>query len=349
MLLKIQYFGFQTVYANVIQYSGQNAVKNIEHKLPFPYKNAGANGIPAANQIARNAAATDNILTNAGASNTNANIGNPNIANANLNNPSNANANRVNVIMENLNPSAPNQINTSQENANWATPKFADIKLAAQNLANSLANNNFARNSANFGYGLSNSNLINNNNRPNLANQLYRPNFAKPLSQTNLASPLLSDTANAYKTNTFKPYTNSFNMGNLNAGISNYLTNVSNGKLASGNIASGNIASGSIANGNLASGNIANGNIAQALTTGNLANTIVPGATFAIGGNPFKVLNGLPGSQIGLNIIADALEVEGSVTVAGKMPFYSTVALSGILPADGTATVSYGCSKQNIF
>lgn len=71
-------------------------------------------------------------------------------------------------------------------------------------------------------------------------------------------------------------------------------------------------------------------------------------ATFYLGnnGNTFTVTSGSPGSQgIGVQIMADALEVGGTVAVNGRIPIYGMVGINGNIPTDGMASVSYSCAN----
>ncbi|XP_004924970.1 uncharacterized protein LOC101736796 [Bombyx mori] len=52
----------------------------------------------------------------------------------------------------------------------------------------------------------------------------------------------------------------------------------------------------------------------------------------------------LPNQPFGLHVLADGLNIGGTVSIAGNMPIYGSVALSGNLPTDGSAIVNYGCS-----
>lgn len=77
-----------------------------------------------------------------------------------------------------------------------------------------------------------------------------------------------------------------------------------------------------------------------------LAN-VPKGVTYNFGNNaiPVTVAGGSQyGSQpVGINILADNLEVQGLVTVVGRMPIYGAVEINGNVPSDGKASVNYGC------
>lgn len=49
-----------------------------------------------------------------------------------------------------------------------------------------------------------------------------------------------------------------------------------------------------------------------------------------------------------LSICSDDLLISGPITVAGKLPFSSTVSLEGSLPAAGTGAVNYEC-REGVF
>ncbi|XP_013175668.1 PREDICTED: uncharacterized protein LOC106123807 [Papilio xuthus] len=73
-------------------------------------------------------------------------------------------------------------------------------------------------------------------------------------------------------------------------------------------------------------------------------------ATFYLGnsGNGFTVTSGSPGTQgIGVQVLADALEVGGTVVVNGKIPIYGMVGINGNIPTDGMASVSYSCANPS--
>ncbi|CAH0717142.1 unnamed protein product, partial [Brenthis ino] len=92
--------------------------------------------------------------------------------------------------------------------------------------------------------------------------------------------------------------------------------------------------------------NLANaGNANLANLAGKLANINGNVATFDLG-NAFTVTSGSPGNQaFGIQLLADALEIGGTVAVNGQIPIFGTVALNGNLPTDGTASVSYSCDQ----
>lgn len=93
--------------------------------------------------------------------------------------------------------------------------------------------------------------------------------------------------------------------------------------------------------------NLANaGNANLANLAGNLAKINGNVATFDLG-NSFTVTSGSPGNQaFGIQLLADALEIGGTVAVNGQIPIFGTVALNGNLPTDGTASVSYSCDQS---
>ncbi|CAH2056287.1 unnamed protein product, partial [Iphiclides podalirius] len=73
-------------------------------------------------------------------------------------------------------------------------------------------------------------------------------------------------------------------------------------------------------------------------------------ATFYLGnnGNTFTVTSGSPGSQgVGVQVMADALEVGGTVAVNGRIPIYGIVGINGNVPTDGMASVSYSCANPS--
>ncbi|PZC74151.1 hypothetical protein B5X24_HaOG208223 [Helicoverpa armigera] len=74
-------------------------------------------------------------------------------------------------------------------------------------------------------------------------------------------------------------------------------------------------------------------------------------ANLNFGSNPIPVTvtSGNHGNlPVGLNILADNLEVRGSVAVTGRMPIYGTVTLNGSVPNDGKASVNYSCGTPAI-
>lgn len=72
------------------------------------------------------------------------------------------------------------------------------------------------------------------------------------------------------------------------------------------------------------------------------------GATYNFGNNPIPVTvtgTSTGNNPVGINILADNLEVKGLVTVVGRMPIFGAVSLNGNLPSDGKASVNYGCGS----
>ncbi|CAH2083840.1 unnamed protein product [Euphydryas editha] len=101
-----------------------------------------------------------------------------------------------------------------------------------------------------------------------------------------------------------------------------------------------------IANQGIANANLANANLA-ALNNANLANINGNMATFNLGN--WLVTSGSPGNQrFGIQVVADALEVGGTVAVNGHIPIFGTVTVNGNLPTDGSATVNYNCARPVI-
>ncbi|CAG9573489.1 unnamed protein product [Danaus chrysippus] len=99
---------------------------------------------------------------------------------------------------------------------------------------------------------------------------------------------------------------------------------------------------------NIASSTFAgtNPNLAALASMANINGNI---ATFNFGndGHGFTVTSGSPGNQgFGIQVLADALEVGGTVAVNGQIPIFGAVALNGNLPTDGSASVNYSCGRQ---
>ncbi|XP_052742946.1 uncharacterized protein LOC112055230 [Bicyclus anynana] len=70
-------------------------------------------------------------------------------------------------------------------------------------------------------------------------------------------------------------------------------------------------------------------------------------ATFNLGNGGFTITSGSPGNAgLGIQVLADALEVGGTVAVSGQIPIYGSVMLNGHLPTDGSASVNYACGGQ---
>lgn len=318
--IKLLIIYFQAVVGQITSYSGQSAV-NIEQNLPFSsnlrcQRSTGHEATELTTEqtrIARNVRNIGNVLANA--RNSNNFLGNANICPSQLNtdralatlqNTNFAKSNQVNANLANVNTNygIANQANMNLRNAAFP-PNIASKNSPGQNLANSISSNNFGRNNANLRYNgpnqiaNSNSNVINSE----LTNQLQLPNFAFPTVQKN-ANPILN---NGFYNS---PATVKTNYGS-------HIANLANTNPASRT----NFSGGS--------------NIAK----GKLANSMMPGSTFAISGNPFTVPSEMPGNY-GLNIVANALEAGGAVSVVGKIPIHGTVSISGTLSSGGAAIVN---------
>uniref|UniRef100_A0A2A4K003 Uncharacterized protein n=1 Tax=Heliothis virescens TaxID=7102 RepID=A0A2A4K003_HELVI len=91
-------------------------------------------------------------------------------------------------------------------------------------------------------------------------------------------------------------------------------------------------------------------NMANANLMANVGTTGLPKvANLNFGSNPIPVTvtSGNYGNlPVGLNILADNLEVRGTVAVTGRMPIYGAVTLNGSVPSDGKASVDYSCGGQ---
>ncbi|XP_014363892.2 uncharacterized protein LOC106715181 [Papilio machaon] len=153
-------------------------------------------------------------------------------------------------------------------------------------------------------------------------------------------------------------------MSNQNlANAVNAATNLANMELAAGIAAQANspantanvnavkTANALLAAENAAVVNDALSNLEEAKQLSNLAPVLNGNmATFYLGnsGNGFTVTSGSPGTQgIGVQVLADALEVGGTVVVNGKIPIYGMVGINGNIPTDGMASVSYSCANPS--
>ncbi|KAF9420645.1 hypothetical protein HW555_003192 [Spodoptera exigua] len=86
-------------------------------------------------------------------------------------------------------------------------------------------------------------------------------------------------------------------------------------------------------------------NVGSSIT--NIANGIQTNrVSYNFGDSPIPITvsgKSLGNQPIGLQIMADNLQVNGNVAVSGRMPLYGTVTINGNVPSDGKSTVNYGC------
>lgn len=120
-------------------------------------------------------------------------------------------------------------------------------------------------------------------------------------------------------------------------GIANIANAVTNAQITNAINENALIGNQEIANANLANANLALNNANLATLNGNTA-------TFNLG--DWFITSGSPGNQrFGIQLLADALEVGGTVAVNGQIPIFGTVAVNGHVPTDGSATVNYNCGR----
>ncbi|KAJ8704473.1 hypothetical protein PYW07_011661 [Mythimna separata] len=94
--------------------------------------------------------------------------------------------------------------------------------------------------------------------------------------------------------------------------------------------------------------NFANTNLMTNIGTSSVVANVPNGATYNFGNAPIPVtFTGVSQGNhpVGINVLADNLEVKGLVTVVGRMPIFGAVTLNGNLPSEGTASVNYGCGS----
>ncbi|KAJ8707226.1 hypothetical protein PYW08_011360 [Mythimna loreyi] len=94
--------------------------------------------------------------------------------------------------------------------------------------------------------------------------------------------------------------------------------------------------------------NFANTNLMTNVATSSVVANIPNGATYNFGNAPIPVtVTGVTHGNhpVGINILADNLEVKGLVSVVGRMPIFGAVALNGNVPSEGKASVNYGCGS----
>ncbi|CAG4957707.1 unnamed protein product [Parnassius apollo] len=176
------------------------------------------------------------------------------------------------------------------------------------------------------------------------------------LSNSNLANAVTN--ANLVNANAVNSYFDQDTIGQVNANFANnnLATSVVNANTVADVVNNANaiIAADNAAN-NLVSANYAYENILANTEDMKQANNLSPVlngnmATFYLGnnGNTFSVTSGSPGTQgIGVQVMADALEVGGTVVVNGRIPIYGMVGINGNIPTDGMASVSYSCANPS--
>ncbi|KPJ10931.1 hypothetical protein RR48_10111 [Papilio machaon] len=180
-----------------------------------------------------------------------------------------------------------------------------------------------------------------------------------PMAGLGLQSSTSPTNGYAYTPNMAGSYMSNQNLANA----VNAATNLANMELAAGIAAQANspantanvnavkTANALLAAENAAVVNDALSNLEEAKQLSNLAPVLNGNmATFYLGnsGNGFTVTSGSPGTQgIGVQVLADALEVGGTVVVNGKIPIYGMVGINGNIPTDGMASVSYSCANPS--
>ncbi|RVE42359.1 hypothetical protein evm_012980 [Chilo suppressalis] len=171
--------------------------------------------------------------------------------------------------------------------------------------------------------------------------------FANNLINSNIANSLVtSNLANANYVTSSLGNANNIYSTNLGANIiptgiptSNIVT--ANANLLGNNVATigNNFVGANLVNANLAGQN----NLIAAAVPVNLANGYnINTGTFAVTNTGLAQYLNQP---CGIQILADALEVGGSVGVNGQMPFYTTITANGQLPSSGYGYASCGCGQ----
>lgn len=160
---------------------------------------------------------------------------------------------------------------------------------------------------------------------------------ARNMPNTITATPVAANVAS------FMPVTNTINGQIANSFANDQMANVQLANAINSNIMLAEPEVAAINNINIA--NVANDNlVAFAGNTANINGNNI--ATFNLG-NAFTVTSGSPGNRaFGIQLLAEALEVGGTVAVNGQIPIFGTVALNGHLPTDGSASVSYSCGRS---
>lgn len=72
------------------------------------------------------------------------------------------------------------------------------------------------------------------------------------------------------------------------------------------------------------------------------------GALSASNSGTFAVTSSSPISPNGVFLKSENLLIEGPLAVNGQLPFLSTIAVEGALPAHGNGAVMYGCGNGNV-
>ncbi|CAF4922544.1 unnamed protein product [Pieris macdunnoughi] len=215
------------------------------------------------------------------------------------------------------------------------------------------------------------------NNFTPIANNRAAISRPLPYANYNTNNFLNANIANAQVTNAELENARIANAQIANAEIANAKfanAQLANAELANAKFANGHIANAEQANLNFGMAELArfqpswpNKNIANVNTNVENANVNLPNnlgnagfwanklvnlngnmATFSLGDGPhaFTVTSGSPNSPpFGIQLMADALEVGGTVSVNGQYPIFGTVAVNGNLPTDGSAAVNYSCGR----
>lgn len=216
---------------------------------------------------------------------------------------------------------------------------------------NFLPNNQLGRNVIGGNFHNGNFPNMGNNVLPNLVNA----NLVNTASQTignlntiglNLpqnmnTSPQMTGMNNANSVNTNFPGTNFMNTNLPNPLLG--LKNTPSSNLIERNL--GNVQLNpmlnNLKNADLISNKLIGANVPNSL--GNNPNSYL--ALLNTGKTSNSIANaneGIP--AFGLHILADALEVGGTVSIAGHIPIYGTVVMNGNVPTDGAASVNYNCA-----
>ncbi|VVC91439.1 unnamed protein product [Leptidea sinapis] len=222
----------------------------------------------------------------------------------------------ANIERANLNAQRTNQVVTNQlANAQIANSHLANTQLTNNQIASAQLANNQIANAQLANNQITNAQIAQNAQIAALQNQNANRQYA---TQRIAATNELANLANA----------------NVEAIAINNLANIEN-KVAAGNLAE-------------VTPFFVNGNQNIAALASSLASINGNMATFNIGnGGAFTVTSGSPNSPaFGIQVLADALEVGGTVAVNGQIPIFGTVAVNGNLPTDGTAAVSYSCGRS---
>ncbi|CAG4963888.1 unnamed protein product [Colias eurytheme] len=238
-----------------------------------------------------------------------------------------------------------NQMANAEANARYVNNQMANSELANAKFNNAQIANEFANNYANSQIAnseMANARLVNTQNanaelmqqnyrnaqleNAELQNRNYNIEIAKLNAQhaEELANARLNAQNEQTNARLIQSNANWLNKNivtaNDNARVENAATNFANNPISFW--ALNNLAS---INGNTATFNMGNGN----------------------GGQIFTITSGSPNSPaFGIQLLAEALEIGGTVAVNGQMPIFGTVAVNGNLPTDGSASVNYNSGRS---